>query len=176
MSLQLTSNRKRKIGENFTHRRLENENQNVIIRILCVVKWWLMGRGAENTSMTLAWCHKTVKQNQSHVELAGFRCAHSSTQMHPQRTQSGQTKSRAFWQKTNFKLWCNFKKTYKLLLFLIQYCFWGRCFFTIWAVYFLPVYKQPTASILRVFVRARDRRPWCSKTPNCYQCSSSLQQ
>lgn len=36
--------------------------------------------------------------------------------------------------------------------------FFFRCIFS-------PVYKQPTATILKVFIRARDRKPWCSKNP-----------
>lgn len=44
--------------------------------------WW-GGRVTENTSVT-AGGSKTVKQNQSHVQLAGSRCARWGLHVHPQ--------------------------------------------------------------------------------------------
>lgn len=150
--------------------------------------WW--GGSTENTSITSAWCHKTVKQNQNHIEWAGFRC--TGTHMHPQQAQSNQLITLA--SATKHRLIC--------LMWLSKFCpnyvlninadwsglnicccsrFWFWCqqafFFTKSRQFFLsPVYKQPTATILWVFIRARDRRPWLSTTPSCYQCISSLQQ
>lgn len=42
--------------------------------------------GYRNTSITSACCHKTVKQNQSHVELAGFLCVHTLRHTHASTT------------------------------------------------------------------------------------------
>lgn len=48
--------------------------------------WW-GGRVTKNTSIT-AGGRKTVKQNQSHMQLAGSRCARWGLHVHPQQTLS----------------------------------------------------------------------------------------
>lgn len=149
--------------------------------------WW--GGSTENTSITSARCHKTVKQNQSHIELAGSRCAHSGTHMHPQQAQWNQPVTPAsasehglrpvMWLSKfcpNYFLNICAERSHLSMHCCNRCCFWCRLFSLSGEFIFWPVNKQPTATILQVFIRARDRRPWCSKTPNCYQCSSSLQQ
>lgn len=148
--------------------------------------WW--GGSTENTSITSAWCHKTVKQNQSHIELAGSWCAHTGTHMHPQQAQSNppitQDSQPRLSRVTRLSKFCqnnilNIHVNWSCFCLGLQQMFlmWTGFFFSLSKQFTLSlVYKQPTATMPQVFIWARDRRLWCSKTPNCYQCSSSLQQ
>lgn len=147
--------------------------------------WW--GGSAENTSITSDWCHKTVKQNQCHIELAGFWCALPGASMHLQQAQlnpitplhlswlsCGVTFKTLLLKKGNekknhtSKLHCRYTVSRKLHV--------GSLFATSGQFIFSPVCKQPAATILWVFIRARDRRPWCSKTPSAVPASSSKKQ
>lgn len=150
--------------------------------------WW--GGSAENTSITSDWCHKTVKQNQCHIELAGFRCALPDASMHLQQAQLNPiTPLHLSWlscgvtfktlllkkKKRNRK-----EKSYKQIALQIhcvsRKLHVGSLFATSGQFIFSPVCKQPAATILWVFIRARDRRPWCSKTPSAVPASSSKKQ
>lgn len=67
--LQLRLNRKRKIGENFTHTSNWKPKCNYMnFYVLLTDGWW--GGCTENISISSAVCRKTVKQNQTHVVLA----------------------------------------------------------------------------------------------------------
>lgn len=145
--------------------------------------WW--GGSAENTSITSDRCHKTVKQNQCHIELAGFWCALPGASMHLQQAQLNPITPKLV------KLWCDFQnsalkkrqrkeKSYKQIALQIhcvsRKLHVGSLFATSGQFIFSPVCKQPAATILWVFIRARDRWPWCSKTPSAVPASSSKKQ
>lgn len=122
--------------------------------------WW---RGStENTSITSAWCHKTVKQKSESHWAGTFRHTHESTTS-PVKPAYYILASATEHSRVKFSPYYILNSHADRSRLNIYSC--NRCIFWCRQAFFSPVYKQPTATILQVFIRARDRRPWCSKNP-----------